>query len=110
MGGLFILFLTVAAVILLMPVILKAAFFFIVVIALLLLLANLGLLSGVVFKRHRRMNSDTARGAGRGQKTRFGKDEDVVNEKKGKGAAFKEDVEVITLPETALYKDEDADA
>jgi hypothetical protein len=95
MRGLLILSAIVAIVIFLMPFILSAAFFFIVLIALLLALANFGLLPGVVPRRY-----------GRSRKIRFDEQEPGSGEKQVWRADPQEGAEIITLPETALHKDD----
>ena len=106
MRGLLILLMIIAIVIFLMPVILGAVIFFMAAIALLMLLANFGLLPGVVFRRYRWIKSDAPR-ARRRTRAHFDNDERVWEENKG-WRGFHDDNEVITLPETALRKDEHA--
>ncbi|MDR1508078.1 MAG: hypothetical protein LBS53_00390 [Synergistaceae bacterium] len=97
MQGLLILAVIIAIVIFLMRFILIAVIVFIAAMALMLLLANFGLLPGAASRRYGRIKRDIPRGGGQTHKT--------SNEEWR--ASPHEDVEVITLPETALHKDED---
>lgn len=96
MQGLLILAVIITIVIFLMPFILGAVIFFIAAIALLLLLTNLGLLPGIALRRYGRTKHDISRDGGQTRKTSY-----------EWRASPQEDIEVITLPETALHKDED---
>ncbi|MDR1137148.1 MAG: hypothetical protein LBK91_02385 [Synergistaceae bacterium] len=108
MQGFLILFAIIAIVVFLMPFILGTVIVFIAALALLLLLANFGLLPGVVLRRRGRVNNSAPRAGGQSKKIHFEKEEHGREENKGWGAASQDDVEVVTLPETALHKDEDS--
>ena len=105
MHRLLILSIIIAIVIFLMPVILGAVIFFIAALILLILLAKFGLLPGVTLRRHGWIKNDAPRAGRRPKKVRFEKEDRVWEENK-EWRGFHDDNEVITLPETALRKDE----
>jgi hypothetical protein len=110
MQGLLILSLIIGIVIFLMPVILSAVIFFIAAVAILVLLANFGMLPRAAWRRYGWGRSGAPRSVRRTRKTRFAGEEPSAEENESRRGGFHEDVEVITLPETALRKDERAGA
>ncbi|MDR3165018.1 MAG: hypothetical protein LBU13_05525 [Synergistaceae bacterium] len=105
MQGFLSLSIIIAIVIFLMPFILGIVIFFILAMV---LLAKFGLLPGVVRRRYRyRWIKNDAPRAGR--RTRKTHKEERVWEENNERRGFHDDIEVITLPETALRKDRHAE-